>query len=660
MDRRTFSRRLATALAVTPTLVSKAFGAVQPLAPTSLTVDGAAAQGSSSSSASMDLGLNANLKGSRLYSNSSWYQDISALPVHANSGTYLATLGSQVYSQDAGGWTYNGSLVGIPYFVVDSSLQPFVPVVCQQYFESCDLVYAPIPLRDDIIEGYPGNPTYPATPNPEVDRHLVVIDRNKRVVYELYKAYRRNDHWYCSNIAVWDLDGGDVQRPYGNTSVDVAGQSVIAGLLLGHQVTGNTLDHALRFTIQHQCPNFFSPPAAHASAFGNANALPFGGRLRLKASVSESTSPGGTPWNANALRIVRALKKYGMINADTGLALSSQGDTSAWDAGNNTGGPAWQQLRELTTSHFDVVNTGATLYSANSPAPSGTAPTAALNVSAAEIATGQSVTLTPSWTGKTLAWLTPVGHAMKSPAAVSHSPVRDTWYQLEVANPYGRVRTVKRVIVTDGAHRYASYDRYVGPNGSLSNDGASASTPWPITVLTNPDKRHLIAGYVIGLLDGTYDMSSLSSADYDYPLIDIPTGTFGRPTVLQAVNRRQAILSGGSNSRPLLGSRYQGLSVIQIIGLKFNTPAAAYSVYFSSDGAVLIDDCEFTGFQAAAIRLSAVSSPFVRANTAHNTSSTMFARLGGCSDVRIRGSLLDVTSRIWEEYGGANVGVAVD
>lgn len=661
MDRRDFSASFIAALTGASLLKDSVFAATVPAPPAGLALDGVPVSVAAPAAAGApELGINADLKGNRLFANSAWYRDVSALPVHPLSSTYLATLGNQAYSQDAGGWVYQGYTLGIPYTVVDTNSQQFVPVVCSNYLDSSDLVYAPIPLRDDIVEGYPGAAVYPNTPSTETDRHLIVIDRTQRVIFELYKAYRRVDHWYCSNVAVWDMDEGDLQRPFNDTSVDVAGMSVMAGLILGHQVIGNTIDHAFRFTIQHQTPNYVAPPAAHASAYGNANALPFGGRIRLKASVSETAKPGGGAWDPNALRIIKAMKKYGLINADTGLPLSAGGDTLKWDDGGGTGGPAWQQLRLLRTSDFEVVDTGAKQYVAYSSAPTGTPPTASLNVSATEINAGQSVTLTPSWTGRSLAWLSPVGHTMKTAKPIVDVPQRDSWYQLEVANPYGRVRTLKRVVVGNGPHRYTKYDRYVGPSGSFANDGLTPNSPWPIAAISDAAHRHLVAGFVIGLLDGTYDLSSLSSSDYDVPLIQVPTGAFGRPTVLQAVNRRQAILFGGSNTRALVGSCYQRLSLIQLIGLSFNTPAAGTSAFFTGDGAFLIDDCEFTGFQTAAVRAVSATAAFLRANTAHNTATSTFVRLGGCVDTHIRGTVLDVAGRVWEEYGGTNTGTVVD
>jgi hypothetical protein len=605
------------------------------------------------------LGLNAPLGQTRLLANSEWYRDISGAPVHRDSASYLAALGKQIYSQDAGGWTYGGATVGIPYFVVAGKEQPYVAVVCGQYLSESDISYAPIPLRDDIVEGFPKNTLFPGTPS-DSDRHVVVVDRDHRVIYELYRAYLRRDHWYCSNMAVWDMDSGDLQRPTGETSADVGGLSVMAGLILGHQVSADSIDHAFRFTIQHQCPNYFSPPAAHASSYGNERALPFGGRLRLKASVSETRKPGGGPWNITALRIVRTLKKFGMINADTGLALSSQGDTSRWDNGGQTGGPAWQDLRELRTDDFEVVDTGAAIHAQSNTARNGAAPVATLRASAIEVAAEQPVTLTPEWTGKGLARLTPAGHVLRTPGPIVDRPSRDSWYLLEVVNRFGRTRVLKRVIVTNGSRRYARYDRYVGPAGSLSNDGLSPGSAWPLEVLNSDTHRHLVAGYVIGVLDGTYDVSKMKSSDYDIPLLQIPSGTIGRPTVLQAVNSRQAKLAGGSNTSAIMGSRYQGLSHIQIIGLHFFAPSAPHATYFTGDGGFLIDDCEFAGFGVSAIRASRVAVPLVRGNRVHNLSTSWLMLLDACSDVRMRANKLDVAGREWKDYGGDNSAIVVD
>ena len=605
-----------------------------------------------------ELGLNASIGQIPLLTNSEWYRDISRAPIHPQSATYLATMGSQVYSQDAGGWSYAGATVGIPYFVVAGSEQPYVAVVCGQYLAESDISHAPLPLRDDIVEGFPKNTHFPDSPS-DSDRHLIVIDRDHRVIYELYWAYRRVDHWYCANMAIWDMDSGDLQRPAGETSADVAGLSVMAGLILGHQVTADSIDHAFRFTIQHQCPNYLSPPAAHASAYGNAHALPFGGRLRLKASVAETHKPSGGPWNVGALRIIRALKKFGMINADTGLALSSQGDTSRWDYAAQTGGPAWQDLRQLRTDDFEVVDTGAAVYAQTDAPRRGTAPTATLHASASEIRSGESVTLTPEWTGKSCAWMAPVGHILKAPRSIVDRPSRDAWYQLEVINGSGRTRALKRVIVRDGPRRYTAYDRYIAPAGLLTNDGLTPGSAWPLDVLNSADHRHLIAGYVIGVLDGTYDVSRLTSSDYDIPLLQIPTGTIGRPTVLQAVNPRQPRLVGGATNRALMGSRYQGLSHIQIIGLHFSTPSASHATYFTGDGAFLIDDCEFAAFRVSAIRATRVAAAFVRGNRAHNLPTSWLMQLDVCRDVFMRANKLDVPGREWNDYGD-NSAIVVD
>lgn len=89
-----------------------------------------------------------------------------------------------------------------------------------------------------------------------------------------------------------------------------------------------------------------------------------------------------------------------------------------------------------------------------------------------------------------------------------------------------------------------SFDYYISPSGSDSNDGLTPSTPWAITALNT--KRSLYAGTRVGLLDGTYDLSAMNAYDGGTgntasPVLQIAAGTAGDPTFVGAVNCRQAI-----------------------------------------------------------------------------------------------------------------------
>lgn len=109
----------------------------------------------------------------------------------------------------------------------------------------------------------------------------------------------------------------------------------------------------------------------------------------------------------------------------------------------------------------------------------------------------------------------------------------------------------------------ASFDYYIGPSGSNTNDGLTASTPWAITSLVNPlsssstsqaqTNRALMAGKRVGLLDGTYFVAALAAGinDPDNLILEVPNGSSGAPTIIEAVNSRLAIIDGtdGSGNR---------------------------------------------------------------------------------------------------------------
>jgi hypothetical protein len=100
----------------------------------------------------------------------------------------------------------------------------------------------------------------------------------------------------------------------------------------------------------------------------------------------------------------------------------------------------------------------------------------------------------------------------------------------------------------------ATFDFYISPNGSDSNPG-TIDRPWAITALNT--KRSTYAGRRVGLLDGTYSTASLGAYAGGYsPALGIAAGTADRPTIVEAVNPRMAIIddSGGSAGRAIIGS----------------------------------------------------------------------------------------------------------
>lgn len=101
-----------------------------------------------------------------------------------------------------------------------------------------------------------------------------------------------------------------------------------------------------------------------------------------------------------------------------------------------------------------------------------------------------------------------------------------------------------------------SFDYYISTTGNNTNDGLTPATAWNITSLIGTShtsynaqigtNRGKMVGKKIGLVDGTYDVSTLWNNWFNGsdPLFQPPSGSSGAPTVIKAVNRQQAIIDG--------------------------------------------------------------------------------------------------------------------
>jgi hypothetical protein len=298
--------------------------------------------------------LNEPLAGRAVFSAANWWNaDVSGAPVDPRSAAIIDFISNRT--------TANGTAVrrlhpdfgpppyGIPYVVVAGD-QPRVPL-------------AVIAYADESDTGAPGLPGYPipvearATPNyieggiagggSSGDRHLLLIDRDRWLLYETY-ATRWNaaqSRWEADSAAVFDLSRSD-RRPEGWTSADAAGLAVFPGLVRYDEVFGTgEITHAFRVTTR--ATNGFVWPASHAAG-SNSSAPPLGTRLRLKASRSISGFP------ADMQRIFRAMKRHGLIVADNGSDMYISGTMDArWN--NDVLNPAFAAL---TADDFEVVQLG--------------------------------------------------------------------------------------------------------------------------------------------------------------------------------------------------------------------------------------------------------------------------------------------------------------
>jgi len=268
-------------------------------------------------------------------SNNPWNEDVSKLPVRSDSAAMIAAIsatgGKMMLHADFGG----DGAYGIPFIIVPAT-EKKEPIHYTAYGDESSPGPFPIPPTAPVEGGAASTG----------DRHVLVIQRGTCHLYELYDAFWRGTYWDAGSGVNWNLKSNKL-RPLGWTSADAAGLPIFAGLARYGETATGTIDHALRFTVAQTQRGYIFPATHYASSSTNPDLPPMGLRLRLKASYSLARFHG------EALVILEALKKYGMIVADNG---------SSWYI-SGAADPRWNdndldQLKTVPGSAFEAVNTG--------------------------------------------------------------------------------------------------------------------------------------------------------------------------------------------------------------------------------------------------------------------------------------------------------------
>jgi hypothetical protein len=300
------------------------------------------APGGSSTSA---VRLTDDFEGRRLFPPDNWWnQEITNAPVDPRSDAFVDFVGrTRTAHPDFGPPPY-----GIPYVGVGGT-EPRTPITFVDYGSESD-------------DGFGGEKGYPipeaakTQPNfveggvtgggADGDRHLLIVDRDRWVLYELFAARwnAAGARWEAGSGAVFDLSSNG-RRPEGWTSADAAGLAILPGLVRYDEAVRGPIRHALRATVRRT--NGYVWPASHRA--GNTQgALPMGARLRLKSSKDLSRYP------VYIQNIFRAMQTHGLIIADNGSDMFVSGAMdSRWN--NDELNPAF---RSLTAGDFEVVLLG--------------------------------------------------------------------------------------------------------------------------------------------------------------------------------------------------------------------------------------------------------------------------------------------------------------
>ena len=226
-----------------------------------------------------------------------WNTPVDKLRKDQHSDDYISRIGSQQQLHPDFG---SDPRYGIPFTVIPQTSKPVA--VEFSYRDDSDLGTYPIPA-DAEIEGGSSS---------QGDRHILLIDRGRCLLYELFAAEpQRNGSWKAGSGIKMDLTDNAL-RGAGMTAADAAGLPILPGLVRYDEVAAGEIKHALRFTAPKTQRAFIWPARHSASRITDPTYPPMGTRFRLRSSfdISDFSKPNQV--------VLRALKRYGMILADNG------------------------------------------------------------------------------------------------------------------------------------------------------------------------------------------------------------------------------------------------------------------------------------------------------------------------------------------------------
>jgi hypothetical protein len=277
-----------------------------------------------------------------------WYRDVSADALDPESAAVIAWL-------DRAGWGTGRMQIDFSIEVLqtsaDTPLLAFRPTQ-DHYLPDCDLDPVPVPAGGNL-EGESG---YQCAG--DGDCHLIVVDRNRQRLFEMWRADIRGSQFRGGCLAIWDMTRVYPASGRGEqcTSADAAGYPIAPLLFSADELAAGSIDHAIRFIL----PNArirrgeYVHPATHGTraTSGPREAPPYGARLRLRANYPLDRLP-----NAGARVVARAMQRYGILLSDGGnIALTARSDRHTTAKWSGRLGP--RDLDALQPADFDMVAGG--------------------------------------------------------------------------------------------------------------------------------------------------------------------------------------------------------------------------------------------------------------------------------------------------------------
>jgi hypothetical protein len=159
------------------------------------------------------------------------------------------------------------------------------------------------------------------------DHHLCVYVRNEatggyKALWEYYQPWitRSGNQINAVAGASWrkfDLLHGEVPAA-GVPATDAAGLMIMPLVVRYDEVAKGSINHALRFCVNNSdiSPTFKWPARTAAGAWNPETGMPYGTRLRIKASWWNASADAVLGSNTQARIIGEAMRRYGLVLAD--------------------------------------------------------------------------------------------------------------------------------------------------------------------------------------------------------------------------------------------------------------------------------------------------------------------------------------------------------
>jgi hypothetical protein len=296
-------------------------------------------------------------------------RDISADATDPHSEQMLSRLvkaKGHIDAQWSGSWTpADWNWYTMPFQVVSGKSAPLSIPGTWSYNPASKGPYMLPP--EPVVHENSKNTDYATAKWPSgADHHLCIYvrDEDSGGLKELWEYYQpwvtRNDKKEITAIAgaswrKFDLRKGETPAA-GVRSTDAAGMMIMPLVVRYDEVARGSINHALRFCVNNSdiSPTFKWPARTAAGAWNRESGMPYGTRLRIKASWWDANADEVLGTNTQARIIGEALRRYGCILADgsggTSIQLNGVAD-KRWEAKLHT------RLNNIPVSALEVVET---------------------------------------------------------------------------------------------------------------------------------------------------------------------------------------------------------------------------------------------------------------------------------------------------------------